>query len=84
LRLRECGMFTVSRLSPDRDWLLSDQRPGGMMKARVAKRKRLQNGGKKTKKIYETPKLKKFGSITELTQGNAAGGADLLLVSVTG
>jgi hypothetical protein len=55
-----------------------------MMKARVAKRKRLQNGGKKTKKIYETPKLKKFGSITELTQGNAAGGADLLLVSVTG
>jgi hypothetical protein len=55
-----------------------------MMKARVAKRKHPQKRGKKAKKIYETPKLTKFGSITELTQGNAAGGADLLLVSVTG
>lgn len=50
-----------------------------------AKRKRLQKSQKKLKKIYETPKLIKFGSVTELTQGNAAGGADVLLASaVTG
>jgi hypothetical protein len=56
------------------------------MKGRGAlKLKRQQKGRKKLKKIYETPKLTKFGSVTELTQGNAAGGPDPLVASaVTG
>ena len=55
------------------------------MKARVAKRKHPQKRGKKAKKIYETPKLTKFGSIAELTQGGAGAGADPLVASaVTG
>jgi hypothetical protein len=50
-----------------------------------AKRKRLQKGRKKARKVYETPKLTKFGSIAELTQGGAGAGADPLVASaVTG
>jgi hypothetical protein len=49
------------------------------------KRQRLQKGRKKLKKIYETPKLTKFGSVTELTQGGGGGGADALVASaITG
>lgn len=39
---------------------------------------------RKCKKPYETPKLTKFGSVAELTQGGGGGGMDLLVMSVTG
>lgn len=52
------------------------------MKANSEPKKKRLRPRQRVKKTYETPKLKKFGSVMELTRGSGAGSADVAGMSV--